>query len=213
MRLYLSIAGILIVHSISSQSLSVSKKDVRRLYEYMAGDFNSGAQAASDSAFYHVKLRMVPIWPQQKKGYWLYVEQAIAGAEDKPYRQRMYHVFRQDDTTIVSQVYEIKNPLQYAGGWNDLSKLTPLSQDSLINRQGCGIYLHKKADGSFTGATPGKECLSSLRGATYATSEVTIYPDKVLSWDRGWDASDRQVWGAVKSGYIFLKQKAYKTKS
>jgi hypothetical protein len=211
MRFFLFLLVFLISQITNSQSLPVGKKDLRKLYAYMAGEFSSEAQATSDSTFFHVKLRMVPIWPKQKDGCWLYVEQAIATSEDKPYRQRVYHVFGHDDTTIVSQVYEIKNPLQYAGGWKDPSKLAPLAMDSLISRQGCGIYLHKQPDGSFSGSTPGKQCLSSMRGATYATSEVTIYPDKVLSWDRGWDAHDIQVWGAVKAGYVFVKEKKYKT--
>ncbi|MDZ4747911.1 MAG: chromophore lyase CpcT/CpeT [Saprospiraceae bacterium] len=194
----------------SSQALPVKSKDLKTLYRYMAGEFNSGAQATADSAFFHVMLRMVPIWKKSKDGYWLYVEQAIANAEDKPYRQRVYHLYLEDDTTIISQVYEIKNPMQYAGAWKNQVKLNSLSQDSLINRQGCGIYLHKQPDGSFTGSTPYRQCLSSMRGAAYATSEVTIYPDKVLSWDRGWDAKGVQVWGAVKSGYVFVKTDEYK---
>jgi len=32
---------------------------------------------------------MVQIWEERTDGYWLYVEQAIAGYQDKPYRQRI----------------------------------------------------------------------------------------------------------------------------
>jgi CpeT protein len=44
-----------------------------------------------------------------------------------------------------------------------------------------------------------------LRGATYATSEVIIKNQQMISWDRGYDSSDRQVWGAEKGGYVFEK--------
>jgi CpeT protein len=27
----------------------------------------------------------------------------------------------------------------------------------------------------------------------------------LLSWDRGWDVNGKQVWGAEKGGYIFVK--------
>jgi hypothetical protein len=101
--------------------------------------------------------------------------------------------------------------MQYAGAWQDQSKLDRLTQDSLITRQGCGIYLHKVDKDTFSGSTPGKQCLSSLRGATYATSQVVIHPDSITSWDRGWDAQDKQVWGAVKSGYNFIKTSKFKT--
>jgi hypothetical protein len=46
-----------------------------------------------------------------------------------------------------------------------------------------------------------------LKGASYATSEVVIYSDKLISWDRGWNDEGKQVWGAQKGGYVFLKQK------
>jgi hypothetical protein len=45
-----------------------------------------------------------------------------------------------------------------------------------------------------------------MRGATYATSEVVINKQMLESWDRGWDASGKQMWGATKSGYQFVKQ-------
>jgi CpeT protein len=49
-------------------------------------------------------------------------------------------------------------------------------------------------------------CPSNLRGATYATSEVVVQHDKMISWDRGFDSRDKQVWGAEKGGYIFMKE-------
>jgi len=195
--------------SVFGQTAKVGKKDVKRLAEMMAGEFSSEEQSRSDATFFHIKLRMKPIWTDKKDGRWLYVEQAAAETEDKPYRQRVYHVYRQDETTIVSKVYEIKDAANYIGGWKNEAKLTALNADSLIDRQGCSIYLRKNEDGTFSGSTPGKECLSSLRGASYATSEVTIFADKLVSWDRGWDSNGKQVWGAVKGGYIFKKSKAY----
>lgn len=189
-----------------SQSLKVNQKDLKQLASMMAGEFSSEAQAKSDSDYIHIKLRMTPVLKSSSDGYWLYVEQAVASSEDKPYRQRVYHLYIQDDTTLVSKVFEIKNPQQYTGGWKDESKLNIITADSLVDRQGCGIYLHKQDKKIYSGSTPGKECLSSLRGAAYATSEVKIYPDKLISWDRGWNREDKQVWGAEKGGYIFLKK-------
>ena len=130
-------------------------------------------------------------------GYWFYVEQSMAAMQEKPYRQRVYHLYIQDDTTIMSKVFEVKNSSQYINAWKDESKLKNITTDSLIDRQGCGIFLHKQQDKTFKGSTPFKECLSTLRGATYATSEVTIYKNKLVSWDRGWDKNDKQVLIAI----------------
>jgi hypothetical protein len=184
----------------------ITKKDMKRLERYMTGEFSSEAQSKADTNYFHIKLRMVRCSLSNNAGFWLYVEQAVAGAENKPYRQRVYHVFKENRYTIVSKVYELKNPAQYIGAWNNKVKLGVLKTDSLIDRQGCSIYLHKKEKKVFAGSTPGKECLSSLRGATYATSEVEIFSDRMASWDRGWNKGDKQVWGAEKGGYVFIKQ-------
>lgn len=173
----------------------------------MAGEFGSEAQSKADTAYFNIKLRMKPICSDSKNGYWLYIEQAIATAEQKPYRQRVYHVYKQDDTTVVSKVYELKTPKLYIGVWGSAGMLQSLTQDSIIDRKGCAIFLHKMGK-NFIGSPLGKECLSSLRGAAYATPEVTIYKKKLISWDRGWNAEDKQMWGTEKGGYVFVRLKS-----
>lgn len=191
----------------SGQNQPVKAKDLKQLAKIMSGAFSSLEQSLSDSAFFHVTLRMTPIWPKAGDGYWLYVEQAMAAQQDRPYRQRVYHLYLQDAETIVSKVYELQEPQAFVNAWKDASKLAAISKDQLVDRQGCSIYLHKDKKGIFSGATQAKACLSTLRGAAYATSEVTISKDRLLSWDRGWNSDDVQVWGAVKGAYIFLKEK------
>jgi len=185
----------------------VNEKDLKRVASMMEGRFSSEAQSLTDPEILHISLRMVKIWSERTDGIWLYVEQALASAEDKPYRQRIYHVYLQDEYTIVSKVYELSNPQQFAGAWRNTSKINDLDISSLIDRQGCSIYLRKERRNKFSGSTPGKECLSVLRGASYATSEVVITPRRLISWDRGWNDRDEQVWGSVGSGYIFDKKR------
>jgi len=72
------------------------------------------------------------------------------------------------------------------------------------------VNLFWRGDGYYTGSTVGKLCESNLRGAAYATSEVTVKSDRIISWDRGFDNEDNQVWGAEKGGYVFLREKGFK---
>ena len=58
----------------------------------------------------------------------------------------------------------------------------------------------------FEGATSGNGCISTLRGAAYATSEITLEHDLLVSWDRGWDEHHEQVWGATAGGYEFARR-------
>ncbi|MDZ4750473.1 MAG: chromophore lyase CpcT/CpeT [Flavobacteriales bacterium] len=198
------------VSSLVCAQQSVSDQDMKTLARAMAGEFSSERQSEEDSAYFNIVLRMRPIWKKRKDGNWFYVEQSVFSAQEKPYRQRIYHLYRQDDSTAVSQVYELPNPENYVLAWKNTKILDGLSIDSLNSRQGCAIYIRKKVKDIFEGSTPEKHCLSSLRGATYATSEVEILPNLIRSWDRGWDASDKQVWGAEKGPYIFVKLKKLK---
>lgn len=195
---------LLVFHSAMAQQ-KLTERDMVMLKAFMSGSFSSETQAKADSDYYDIRLHMVPIWKERQDGFWLYVEQAVATAQEKPYRQRVYHVQLQNDSTITSSVYELENPLRFAGAWKKDQPLETLNPDSIKSREGCTIYLKRTPQGTFTGSTPGKDCISNLRGAAYATSEVIIQRDMLLSWDRGWDKNDKQVWGAEKGGYRFEK--------
>lgn len=180
--------------------------DLGLLKEMMSGNFDSKDQATADSNYFEIHLHMKPIWPQRSDGFWLYVEQALVTTQDKPYRQRIYHVHYNKDNNIISEVFELNAPLRFTGAWKQENPLSTLSPDSLISRQGCAISLKKNSDGTFSGSTLEKDCLSNLRGAKYATSEVSISKQLLVSWDRGFDEKDQQVWGAEKGGYRFVKR-------
>jgi hypothetical protein len=62
----------------------ITQADLSSVVRMMAGEFSSEEQSKTDSAFFHIKLRMKPIWKKNKDGYWLYVEQTLASAQDKP---------------------------------------------------------------------------------------------------------------------------------
>jgi hypothetical protein len=78
-----------------------------------------------------------------------------------------------------------------------------LTPDSLVLRDGCAVLLTRRPDGVFEGGTAGQGCRSDLRGAAYATSVIVLLPERLVSWDRGFDESGQQVWGAVRGGYVF----------
>jgi len=181
------------------------KGDLSTLAEMMTGTFSSQDQAAMDSAFYSINLVMYPIWETSKKVKWLYVEQAVSSALDKPYRQRVYRLTKGKKGVFESKVYELLNPSAFIESWKTPGIFETISPKSLVERAGCSVFLKKESDDCYSGSTDGKNCLSSLRGAAYATSKVEVCTGAITSWDQGWNESDEQVWGAEKAGYIFLK--------
>jgi CpeT protein len=195
--------------SIMGQPGDQADMDLDLLKSWMTGSFSSQEQAKSDSNFYDIKLEMVQIWRNLPEGGWLYVEQAVASSRDKPYRRRVYHLKQQDENNFGSTVFTIFNHIRFAGDWKKDHPLEGLTPDSLKVREGCSIHLEIEGD-SFVGSTSGKKCVSKLRGASYATSEVIISQNQLVSWDRGFDEDHRQVWGATTGGYIFKKIKDYR---
>lgn len=179
--------------------------DLDLLASWMTGSFSSAEQAAADSAYFDIRLEMAPIWPERTEGRWLYVEQAAAPALDRPYRQRIYHLTQGSGGWFRSEVYLIPDPLRFAGAWREPARFDALAPDSLEVREGCAVLLRRTGDGAFSGSTLGAGCASDLRGASYATSEVTVRADRLVSWDRGFDAGGTQTWGAEGGGYIFLR--------
>jgi hypothetical protein len=182
--------------------------DLAQLAEMMTGSFSSEEQAAADSAYFDIRLHMARIWPERDDGFWLYVEQAAAGSADRPYRQRIYHLRRTSADTLASAVFVLPGPEAFVGAWQDPGKFAGLTPDSLSEREGCAVFLTRLDDSTFGGGTRGGECSSSLRGASYATSEVEVRSDGLLTWDRGFDAAGNQVWGATRGGYVFRKRPA-----
>ncbi|NNE26771.1 MAG: hypothetical protein HKN09_08000 [Saprospiraceae bacterium] len=177
--------------------------EIKKLKGMMTGTFSSAEQAKMDSSYFDITLQMYPIW-EDRPGHWLYVEQAVSKYQYQPYRQRIYHL-HETENGFVSDVYEIKEAERFVGKWRAPEYFDGYSNSILKKREGCGVQLKKKLNG-YEGSTGKTSCKSSLRGASYATSKVSISEDVLESWDQGFDADGNQVWGAIKGPYVFKKQ-------
>jgi len=198
--------GIDLMASLLTMPAGVGDEEIGRLASWMAGSFSSARQAESNpESYYDIRLFMSRIWPTRTDAVWLYVEQASADSLAQPYRQRIYRLSRvEEEGALRSDVFTLPgDPLDFVGGWRDVELLRAITVDDLVLRQGCSIDLRRTGPETFAGSTKGKGCVSSLRGAAYATSEVLITPERVISWDRGFDSQGQQVWGAENAGYVF----------
>lgn len=181
------------------------EEGLAELKKLMVGSFSSKAQSEADPDFFDIRLHMTEIWADgtDVNGFWLYVEQATAASPDRPYRQRIYHVFRKFDH-FYSEVYTLPgNALDYAGAWKNPAKVEILGPASILPIDGCNVKLTRTGKRTFAGSTEGTLCPSSRDGASYTTSEVEITPAGLITLDRGYDAAGKQVWGSTKGGYRF----------
>ncbi len=189
--------------TINAQSKKNSnEKYLNELVTIMQGHYSSEKQSVADTTYFNISLRMVPIW--KNKGNYLYVEQAIFKKQDKPYRVRIYKLV-QDGEKVISQIYTLKNEKEWIGKWNTPEAFDALSENDIEQKQGCEVVLQHVGKNKFVGQTGLKTCSSELRGASYATSKVTVLENQIVSWDQGFDKEGKQVWGAEKAGYIFDK--------
>lgn len=203
--LYISSLLLLALILISwSKSAEQPDSELLKLRDWMTGSFSSQEQSEVDTNFYDIRLEMVQIWEDDSDTIWLYVEQAISEALDKPYRQRVYRLSQKDKNSFESAIFSLEDPLRFAGVWREEAPLNGLSPDSLIERSGCTLIL-VFVDGKFQGSTNEKDCSSNLRGASYANSQVVVKEDELTSLDRGFDQNDEHVWGSEYGPYIFKK--------
>lgn len=189
----------------ASVALAAEDPQLREVCQLLSGDFHTAEQARENKDYLEIHLHVREIWKGRADGPWLYVEQAAATALDKPYRQRIYQLVKSAAGKIESRVFTLENPQSVAGAWRDPARFDTWTAAQLKLREGCSVFLVRAEDGSYRGATNGKGCASDLRGAAYATSEVTLNPTFFVSWDRGFDQDEKQVWGATAGGYIFRR--------
>jgi len=173
----------------------------------LVGHFDSAQQAADDRDYFHILLTMCPVSMPELGARVLYVEQTSADTPSEPYRQRLYVLEAgATEQQAVSRVFEIAGPRQYTGTCDDVESFE-MDLDRAIELEGCDVVLDWNGE-VFEGGTVDDACGTDWGGASYATSEITLGEAVLLSWDRGFDASGQQVWGATGGGYQFVRQTA-----
>ncbi|WP_298119831.1 chromophore lyase CpcT/CpeT [Flavobacterium sp.] len=189
-------------NSTKTISNTADSSELKELLTIMQGQYSSEAHSKRDTSYFNISLRMVPIW--KNKGHYLYVEQAMFNKQEKPYRVRIYKI-SQHGNEFVSEIHTLKNEKEWIGKWKTPEAFDKLSETDIEVKQGCAVVLKRIDKNKFSGATGNKSCPSELRGASYASSIVTVTENEIISWDQGFDKNDKQVWGAEKGGYQFVK--------
>lgn len=171
----------------------------------LTGNFDNLSQTRADRGYQHVVLHAVRLWPERTDGPWLYVEQSLHEGPDLPYRQRVLQLAARPDNVFEVRVFTLPNPVALTGAWRTPALFAKLAPADLLPREGCTIFLRVRPDGAFHGTTEGQGCASELRGAAYATTEMTVTPDQQTLWERGFNKSGIQLWGFASGGYVFQR--------
>ncbi|MDQ3232794.1 MAG: chromophore lyase CpcT/CpeT [Pseudobdellovibrionaceae bacterium] len=175
---------------------------------WLTGTFNNNEQAAADNRFVSVTLKSCQVQlnglESQERGIALHVEQAVNYNINRPYRVRLYWI-TEAGNNVESRVYRYTDESTLIG-----LCLKPgderVIEAKLLATSDCSVFLGKE-NGFYSGGTPKKGCPSSFGGATSTSSEVTLGPTRIDSWDRGFDAAGLQVWGSEAGPYKFRRVK------
>jgi len=189
--------------------------EVVSLAAWMTGTFDTFAQVARDETehitYQHVRaiMKLAPISvPELGAGRALYLEQALAGSEDKPYRQRVYFVTRQEGV-LINRIYRLTGQERFLGGTADPLRLTALTVDQLVPETGCDVAWARVREDLYAGTTGDQRtCKTSVRGATWVRSHIELTPSSITSLDQGFDDSGAQKWGPPDGtpGHTFLRR-------
>lgn len=186
-----------------SACTSHPESEAEELHGFFQGTFTSKEQAQQDSTYYDITINIVPVW-EESGDYWLYAEQALSNSIENPYTQKIYRINKDDKEGLIMESFEIENPQEYHGGWKIPEKFNSLSPEDLNPMPGCTIYFRKE-EGKFLGETRGKNCISISTSSHYSTVQLIISEDKLISWGRGYNRKDQQVWGKHEEGYHLKK--------
>ncbi len=178
---------------------------LERLATLLTGSFSSADQALADKNYRHSTWHAARIWEDRADGPWLYVEQALAVAPDQPYRQRVFQLVTAPDGSLEARVFTLDDPIKATGAWRKTVPLSEFTPNQLTFNEGCTLFFRAMPDGAFVGSTRGDGCPSDLRSATHATTETTLTSEKIVWWERGFNATGRQVWGSATGGYVFKR--------
>lgn len=179
---------------------------------WLPGRYDTFAQAAADEArgstYRHVRavLAITPVavdaLPPGAAAF--YLEQAMAGSEATPCRQRVI-VLRRVNGAIINELYRVKNPSTLVG-----NAPSTLALSSLMREAGCDASWELAPDSTFRGiAGNDGHCPSTLNGATHAVSVFALTRETFTTLDRGLDDAGIGRWGppAGEVGHVFVKRR------
>jgi hypothetical protein len=134
----------------------------------------------------------------------LYQEQGLTTKLNRPYRQRFLQLVPGPQLgTVDSLSFRPREPQRWIGFCSKPSSQRQVPTTAL-GAKVCTVTLRRQGQG-FVGETPPEGCPANVRGAVRVTNRVELSSQGMQTWDRGFDAAGKQVWGAKDESYRFRR--------
>ncbi len=181
---------------------------VQLLEKYITGKLDTSDHAVEDHEFYNITLKHCRVTldaPGAANNVYLYVEQSRSEMQDRPYRKRFMRLAPLARAgQVTSSIYEVEGADQYLGLCDKSAAERVVPASIFSNQSKCTVFLTQNGN-NFFGSTPLQGCVSNHNGATYMTNKTEVSDGFMSSWDRGFNAEGKQMWGAVKGPYMFKR--------
>ena len=180
------------------------EQHVEAVVSHLVGSMDTSAQAAAnpDKANVRMTTCKLEVDNAAQNSAYLYQEQALSDELDQPYRQRFLEITPSDDAqTVISKSYQPSNP-ETLINFCDQSAAERQVQLSDFGEPVCSVFL-KPLLAVYVGQTPSGGCAANVRGAVTITNTIVLHSQGMDTFDRGFDAEGKQVWGAKDESYQF----------
>ncbi len=188
-------------------------QQVEEVVSYLEGTMDTTQQVAANSKAPSVRMTTCRISvsdaPSETSGasVFLYQEQALTRDLTKPYRQRFLQIAPSPlSQSVRSLSFRPSNPEAWSGFCNK-PLATRVIQPKDLGTPVCSVFLKRAGEG-YVGNTPVDGCPANVRGAVRITNHIILHPNGMDTWDRGFDADGKQVWGAKTESYQFRRIKS-----
>ncbi len=195
----------------SSFSSAPLAQQVQQVAAYLTGTMETSAPSSAHPGS-RVTVRMSTCAIQrtdQLDQVWLYQEQALSTELNQPYRQRFLQITASPySQTVRSLSYKPIHPQAWVN-FCDRSASDRRITPSALSTPLCSVFLKPARDSTgqniYWGNTPADGCPANVRGATRITNHILLHSTGMETWDRGFDAQGKQVWGAKAESYHYRK--------
>ncbi|HQR47637.1 MAG TPA: chromophore lyase CpcT/CpeT, partial [Thermoanaerobaculia bacterium] len=153
---------------------------------WLAGTWDTREQAAVEAEMPLLRLVAVPI-PKSRLSFGapvLYREEAKPDRPERPVAQDFIRVETDAGGGVVVRLFDLKDGAAAAGKWRTPADLALFGRNDVRERTGCAVTLARTGD-HYEGTADGPGCAPSLLGASRASSEIRLWPDRLETWDRG----------------------------
>jgi CpeT/CpcT family (DUF1001) len=183
---------------------------LKRLAEYVAGEFDNREQAIGDPVwFVHLRMWQRPVQVFEDDSITIFAEQSNVLQLDQPYRQRLMRL-QSIEGALRVQYYAFQDPGSVKGGGQFPERLESLSERQVELLPGCVLKVEydQGRDRFVAIAPPDSRCCFSYQNKTVQVSiGFEVEHDRFYSFDKGIDPETGQaIWGAMMGPYVYRKR-------